>query len=381
MLNLQTAITIDRCPACRGTWYDDGELKALLGPHYDYDTLMQNMEPEESTLTCPACRVPMIGLEYHARRFTVNLDHCTHCRGFWLDHGELDQLRDLDLVPPSRRPSGFRPRPVFPAPRPKPAEKESALQHYQSFDHARAAEYARIDIAVYLFCLFSQLPVEVHNPRKRFPGLLLGMIVVNFIIYGMMRGMSSGIMIPFVFTLGAVPEKALTLAGIYQLVTYGFLHSTWPHLLGNMYMLWVFGDNVCDVFYDHGRHKGPAMFMFFYAVLLALSGAAHCLFNFPDEISRAIPLVGASGAISGIIASYWRLFPRSRLYQIFLFYPFKVPMWFYLFIWILWNLVFMYTGTNVSWEAHFGGFIVGFLLIPYFLPFPLNEIRQKRHIL
>ncbi len=111
---------------------------------------------------------------------------------------------------------------------------------------------------------------------------------------------------PFIHMFGKVPEQALTLAGCYQLITAGFLHADWWHLIGNMYILWIFGDNVIDVLYDHGERKGPLMFLFFYTVVLIISGITACMVYFEFKV-----IIGASGAISGVMAAYWRLFPRS----------------------------------------------------------------------
>ncbi|MDP7422818.1 MAG: rhomboid family intramembrane serine protease [bacterium] len=217
----------------------------------------------------------------------------------------------------------------------------------------------------------------MFNPRKRFPSLLLAIIAVNFGVFGLQRSMPANMVEPFIHMFGKVPEQALTLAGCYQLITAGFLHADWWHLIGNMYILWIFGDNVIDVLYDHGERKGPLMFLFFYTVVLIISGITACMVYFEFKV-----IIGASGAISGVMAAYWRLFPRSRLYQVFfpLFYPFKIPMWFYLGIWFLMNLGFMKLGSNISWPSHFAGFAAGFLLIPYFLPFRLEEIRKRKYL-
>ena len=103
-----------------------------------------------------------------------------------------------------------------------------------------------------------------------------------------------------------------------------------------------------------------------------------------DPVIGLMPTIGASGAISGILAAYMRLFPRTRLYQIFFFQTFKVPVFFYVFLWILSNIGVALSpseSTQIAWAAHLGGFTAGYFLIPYFIPFDIEEIRERRSLL
>ncbi len=147
-----------------------------------------------------------------------------------------------------------------------------------------------------------------------------------------------------------------------------FLHGGWFHIISNMWTLWIFGPAVED-------RMGPGRFLAFY--LLAGLGAslAHAVVN----ANSPIPALGASGAISGVIGAYMRLFPLSRLIVMvpILFIPFffEMPAALFALIWFLTQLVqgvgavlAPAVGGGVAWWAHIGGFVVGFLLIPWLHP-------------
>lgn len=261
-------VRIDQCDHCHGTWYDDGELKTMLGRSYDYEQLMRNMDLGSSSVDCPHCQKRMTALSSLAGSHDFTIDHCMDCRGFWLDYGELEKMESLARQLRLRKPGPMRATPMAPAGfvrsaaavtvgHPQTAE-ESAFDYYRSMDLERAAEYESISPGVYLFCLFSQLPVEVFNPRRRFPWFLAILIAANFAIFMAMTSVSSGIVHDFMRTFGAVPRDLLLHGFLWQAVTYAFLHASWGHVIGNMYMLWTFGDNVEDVMEDHGEQIGRA---------------------------------------------------------------------------------------------------------------------------
>lgn len=155
-------------------------------------------------------------------------------------------------------------------------------------------------------------------------------------------------------------DKSPTLS----VLTAMFLHGGWLHLLGNMLFLWVFGNNVED-------RMGRTRFLLFY---LACGYAATYVFSFADPSSTAT-LVGASGAIAGVLGAYLVLFPRARVVSLlpFLFFlPFPLPAWLVLGSWFLLQWLYA-TGTGltaggVAYLAHVTGFVVGLLLVNLVLP-------------
>jgi membrane associated rhomboid family serine protease len=146
-----------------------------------------------------------------------------------------------------------------------------------------------------------------------------------------------------------------------------FLHGGWLHVIGNMWALWIFGDNVED-------RMGPIRFVFFYLACGVAAGIIHVVTNPGSQV----PAIGASGAIAGVMAAYFVLFPRARIVAMFLivFWPvfFQVPAWVYLGFWFL---IQFFSGTlasaagvqaaGIAWWAHIGGFATGLLIFWAFL--------------
>lgn len=363
----------EACPGCRGLWFRDASLRQGLGSRFDRDRVLRVTVAQPCRRACPECGQALTAHLHSSPLSMIELDHCAACRGFFLDHGELEKIRaGLGLPDLSHRPWALRPRRV------RTGDGDSARAHYQAMEQARGIEATAISWPSYFFVLLSQLPVEVHTPRRYFPWVLFG--IVGLCSYGFWATLAA---YPhhqaFVAEWAAIPNRSLLPDHWYQLVTSMFLHGSVPHLLGNCYFLWIFGDNVYDVFLDHGWFRGPLLFLAFYLTTGVLASLAHCLLALTDPQVAGMPLVGASGAISAILAAYWRLFPGSRLYQILFFKAFKIPVWVYFLFWILGNLLIaseLGVRAPVSWEAHLGGFLAGYLLLPAFLPHPLASYHR-----
>ena len=147
-----------------------------------------------------------------------------------------------------------------------------------------------------------------------------------------------------------------------------FLHGGWMHLLGNMLYLYIFGDNVEDRL-GHGA----------YLVFYLLCGAGSALAQVYAQPDSPVPLIGASGAISGVLGAYFLLYPRARvltLIPLFVFFPVvEVSAFFFLGFWFLLQFLqgaISMTGGEaaaggVAWWAHAGGFVAGAVLLPVFL--------------
>lgn len=165
---------------------------------------------------------------------------------------------------------------------------------------------------------------------------------------------------------GIMPGELTGLAGVdaaYQqasppitLLTYMFLHAGWWHLISNMMFLWVFADNIEDAF-------GPLAFAFFYLICGVAGGLAHVAMA-PASVD---PLIGASGAVSGVLGAYALLYPRARVWiLLFMRLPLRIGA-----IWVLggWFLLQVFNlfavqpgGPAVAWWAHIGGFLTGLAL-------------------
>ncbi len=150
----------------------------------------------------------------------------------------------------------------------------------------------------------------------------------------------------------------------WHLITSMFLHGSWMHLIGNMWFLWLFGNNVED-------SMGRVRFIIFYIVC----GLAAAFGQIIANPSSAIPMVGASGAISGVMGGYLLLYPRVRVFTIlplgFFFTTIAVPAWVMLGYWFLLQFfsglaAFGSDAGGVAFWAHIGGFVAGVVLIKFF---------------
>jgi membrane associated rhomboid family serine protease len=139
-----------------------------------------------------------------------------------------------------------------------------------------------------------------------------------------------------------------------------FMHGSWLHLLGNMLFLWIFGNNVED-------RLGPVKFIFFYLLCGVGASLAHVLFN----LNSLTPVIGASGAVSGVMGAYLLLFPHARIRTlVFIFVlvtTVDIPAAVFLVIWFVFQFFYAGGGGSIAWLAHVGGFIVGMLLLKVFL--------------
>jgi membrane associated rhomboid family serine protease len=166
--------------------------------------------------------------------------------------------------------------------------------------------------------------------------------------------------------VAAYQDGALSVRAYLPLFTSMFLHGGWLHLIGNMLYLYIFGDNVED-------RLGHLGYLLFY--LLSGVGAAATQVYFQPESTA--PLIGASGAISGVLGAYFLLYPRARVLTIiplFVFFPVvELSAFFFLGFWFVMQFLqaTLTTATDasggVAWWAHAGGFVVGAVLLPLFL--------------
>ena len=137
-----------------------------------------------------------------------------------------------------------------------------------------------------------------------------------------------------------------------------FLHGSVLHLFGNMLFLWIFGNNIEDFL-------GPFRFVLFYFLSGLGASLTHIIFN-PNS---QVPMIGASGAIAGVLGAYLILYPGARvLTLVFLFFFIRImpiPASFFLVVWFLAQVLNVGIGGGVAWFAHIGGFLIGIALIVY----------------
>lgn len=219
------------------------------------------------------------------------------------------------------------------------------------------------------------IPLRDNIPSTRTPYVSYAIIGVNVLIFFM--ELSSGPRLPEVINLlGFVPKRFLSILGhgsvtlaVIPMFTSMFMHAGWLHLIGNMWTLYIFGDNVEDV-------MGRGLFLVFYLICGVAALIPHVLF----AAGSATPLVGASGAIAGVMGAYFSLFPGARvltLVPIFIIFTvIELPAYVFLGFWFILQffqgafsiLGVQGGGGGVAWWAHVGGFLAGVGLIRLFAP-------------
>lgn len=211
------------------------------------------------------------------------------------------------------------------------------------------------------------------RPRRR-PVVNWTIIAINLLVFFYGLGLSRQQLEDVYFNYGVIPSE------VFHLIQTGapleplflpflsamFLHGGWFHVIGNMWYLWIFGDNVED-------RLGHFRYLLFYLVAGIIGSIAH-IFTNPTS---PVPVIGASGAIAGVLGGYFISFPRSRvlaLVPVFFFLTLmEVPAVIYLALWFVLQL---FNGTlslggvanPVAWWAHIGGFVAGMILIKLMSP-------------
>jgi membrane associated rhomboid family serine protease len=208
------------------------------------------------------------------------------------------------------------------------------------------------------------IPLRDTVQSSRFPVVTVAIICVNAFVFLIELNLGSLGLEQLFFSWGIVPLRFThprLEANYFTLLSSMFLHGGWMHIIGNMWSLWIFGDNVED-------RMGRAGFLCFYLLSGLAAGAVHIMTN---PYSR-VPTVGASGAIAGVMGAYLLLFPHSTvvtLVPIFFFMQvIEIPAVLFLGFWFITQLfsgtLSLAAGTQaggVAWWAHIGGFAVGFL--------------------
>jgi membrane associated rhomboid family serine protease len=230
------------------------------------------------------------------------------------------------------------------------------------------------------------LPLRDENPYRRFPVVTVALIAVNVWVF-----FSAGISDVAAYRYGAVPCDVMSRCPapppqieillqsrppLVSVLTSMFMHGGLLHLGGNMLFLWVFGNNVEDAL-------GRIRFTIFYVVCGFAAAFTHIFLN-PSSV---IPIIGASGAVSGVLGAYLVLFPRARvvsLIPMLLFVTIVTPAWVVLTLWFAFQLISglfsqglsqAEEGGGVAFWAHVGGFVAGLALV---FPFRIGRRRDDR---
>jgi len=203
-------------------------------------------------------------------------------------------------------------------------------------------------------------PLRDTQPSYSKPAVTILLIAVNILVFLFELSLDPDTQNAFIAHYGLIPDR-LRLSSIF---TSMFLHGGWMHVLGNMWFLWIFGDNIEDIL-GHGK----------YLLFYLLCGVVAALAQFAASPFSRVPTVGASGAIAGIMGAYMIKFPHSRILSlvtiVFFFTTVEIPAWIML---IYWFVIQFFSGVGtlgtsqasqggVAFFAHIGGFVAGGVLI------------------
>jgi membrane associated rhomboid family serine protease len=213
------------------------------------------------------------------------------------------------------------------------------------------------------------IPLRDVIPSRTTPYITVTIILLNAVAWFFELSLPRDVLPQFLQVYGVVPADFHT----STLVTSMFLHGSWSHVIGNMWYLWIFGDNVEDRL-GHGR------FIAFYLLCGVVAAFGHIVMN----AQSALPTIGASGAIAGVMGAYFVLYPQSRVLTlvpiIFYFEIIELPAILLLGFWFLMQLfsagavaATASTGSGVAFMAHVAGFVMGVVGV-----FVFRQSRRRR---
>lgn len=315
---------VDFCRACGGLWFEHGELNRMIAEVNDGPTgeryrhnFGKFLGPGE--LDCPGC---LGGMDrFHLlEHYHAEIDICRSCDGSWIDQDELYGVKSSP-------------------------ELQGILAELNK----------GISWKTYIFQLLSQMPVEYNIKPKLTPWVNWSLILLNVVIF-MAYFFDAQSSQWTMQNLAMTPAEVSSGQELWTLLSCVFLHGGFMHIIGNMYFLYIIGDNLEDVL-------GHKKYLFYYLLCGIAASLASMLFRFGSDI----PSVGASGAIAGLFGMYLMWFRHSSLTFMFIIYQKKLSAFWFFLIWLginIWGL--LQAGGGVDYGAHLGGFFVG-LIIGYVL--------------
>ncbi len=223
------------------------------------------------------------------------------------------------------------------------------------------------------------LPIRGQASQRSWPYVTIGLICLNVIIYFFQLHMGEEATLKLFWQGGAIPAKLsqVKLFSSWQSVkllatmfTSLFLHAGWVHLLGNMLFLWVFGEALEDEL-GHWRFLGFYFFCGFFSLLIHSVAAGRL----------SAPIIGASGAIAGLLGAYLIRYPQAPvqtlIYVLVRFKIVEVPAYVWLGFWLVLQFYGLRQGGPVAWFAHLGGFFTGLIGVFLFVPSPAAAKSKK----
>ena len=226
------------------------------------------------------------------------------------------------------------------------------------------------------------IPLRDTTPTRNYPVVNTAIIGINVVVY-LIQYLQGPEINRFIYIYGLVParysiprvaEYFTASQQVLSLLSFMFLHGSFWHLLGNMWCLYIFGDNVED-------RLGPIRYALFYLLCGVASGLSHLILNLQSNV----PTIGASGAIAGVMGAYFILHPRSKILTLipifFIPYFINIPAFIFLGLWFILQFINA-AGSHgaaggIAWWAHIGGFVFGMLFLKLFSALPDTGVSRQ----
>jgi len=326
-------VEVDFCDHCHGTWFDKEELeKSFNFSQTNLDSFISGYK--RTPYQCPRCYTTLEEKTFNDSSELI-IEKCPACSGFFLDRGEYPKIQQLL----KRRNQELR------------LIKKTTPTSKKTVNSLDMVHMEAKGSGVAWFQFFTDLPLELTSRQKLFsPGVTI-LIMINLIVFltSLFYGFEA-----WLNHFGFVPMDITKGQNFYTFITAQFTHGDIFHIIGNMYFLFVLGDDVEDKFG-----------IFWFLLLYLLFGVAGDIGHLLSEPSSTIPAIGASGAISGVLGVYVILFPKRKfLFRFFYFLwwhkCFEWPAYVYFGLWI--GMQFLFAAMEVpgvGWWAHIGGFLAG----------------------
>ncbi len=314
---------VDFCGKCKGKWFEEGELegawetahshlpkgRALL--EEEYSGWSKPLTGQKDTLSCPDCGKEM---QYHylSDNYQVELARCPDCNGVWVDE---DKRCAVHYAPKVRAAIDE-------------IEKPLGVQHF-------------------IFQFISRLPAEFNMKPRSTPWVTRILIVINLIVFAIV------FLEPQLWAAGGiVPAELSRGENLYTLLTHQFQHGDSWHLLGNMFFLYLAGESIEDLV---GHYR--------FLLIYLLGGFAAAIGQWAMDPNEVIPMIGASGAISGLFGIYLLWFRRAKLTFMLIIYQIKVAPWMFFLAWTAVQVIGIYSKMpGIAYSAHLGGFVFGLVV-------------------
>lgn len=346
---------IQTCPNCNSKLIGAANVKRSKIDPTVYHEMWINARKDKAKKgrICPTCGQNMSLQSFVKGSHNIEVEICIHCYHFWFDITEFEKLPRVEPVNDKKEIDPEVQRAFDDVDR-----KIREIERGNNLDSNKKGFFRRPDtVWEYIAGLFG-LPVEEEGSLFEFyPYITWTFTIMCLVTFFMV----SGELRDYVMQLGFIPAQWTRYFGL-TILTSAIMHGSWWHAISNMYFMLAFGDNVEDYL---GR--------FSFALLLLGSHVMGLILHGIFDPSKNIPLIGASGVVSGVMAFYAAMFPKKKIaivsHIFFQFFKISMKVWMYFSLWLLiqvWTIIQQVGGgSSVSGLGHLGGVLVGLTLAFY----------------